>query len=202
VQVIFVDKSTRKAVSLLLGIMLCVIAPLAEANSLWSDNSPAASLYGDRKARVVGDVLTIIINESSSASRTGSANNSKSTSGSVEAGVGMFTFLNNASFGNADSFQADGKISNTNKVSGTITVTVTEVKPNGDLIVSGTQSIKQNGEEQKITITGTVRTDDITANNTVLSNYVANATLTVDGKGPIARKQRQGVLSQILNIFF
>ena len=196
------DKAIRTAVSLLLGIMLIAIAPAGEANSLWSDNAPTASLYGDRKARAVGDVLTIIINESSSASREGKAENSKSSSSNVEAGVGMFTFLNNASFGSSDNFDAQGKISNTNKVNGMITVTVTEVRPNGNLIVSGVQSIKQNGEEQKITLIGTVRPDDIRPDNSVLSNYVADATLRIDGKGPIARKQRQGILSQILNFVF
>lgn len=195
------DKIARAAFGLLLGIVLLVTAN-AEAASLWSDSSPAASLYSDRKARAVGDVVTIIINESSSATRAGSANNSKSASGSMEAGVGIFTFLNNASFGSSDSFQAEGKISNTNKVSGMITVTVTDVKPNGNLIVSGTQNINQNGEAQKITITGTVRPDDIRPDNSVLSNYVADATLRIDGKGPIANKQRQGIFSQIFNLLF
>lgn len=192
----------RAALSLLTGVILLLGVSNAEAASLWSDNAPAASLYSDHKAHAIGDVLTIIINESSSATRSGAANNSKSASASVDAGVGMFTFLNNASFGNSDSFKAEGKISNTNNVKGMITVTVTEVKPNGNLMVSGTQNIKQNGEEQKITITGTIRPDDIRPDNSVLSNYVADAALRIDGKGPISSKQRQGILSQILNFVF
>lgn len=196
------DKLIKTGLSILVGIMLLLFMTSAEASSLWSDNSPAASLYGDRKARAVGDVVTIIINETSSASREGKADNSKSASSNISAGVGMFTFLNDASFGSSDNFKADGKISNTNKVNGKITVTVTEVKPNGNMIVSGVQSIKQNGEEQKITITGTIRPDDIKPDNTISSNYVADATLLIDGKGPIAKKQRQGILSQILNFVF
>jgi flagellar L-ring protein precursor FlgH len=120
----------------------------------------------------------------------------------LSAGTGLFTFMNPVSGGISDSFKADGSISNTNNVSGRITVQVTAIKPNGDLVVSGTQNIKQNGEEQKITITGEVRPDDVTANNTVLSSYVANAQLRIDGKGPIAGKQRQGILSQIFNFLF
>ncbi|MCX7781855.1 MAG: flagellar basal body L-ring protein FlgH [Negativicutes bacterium] len=196
------EKKFRMGLSLLLGIMLLLVMTNAEASSLWSDNTPAANLYGDRKARAVGDVLTIIINEASSSSREGKAENSKAASSNVTAGVGLFTFINNASFGADDQFNAQGKISNTNKVSGTISVTVTAIQPNGNLLVAGTQSIKQNGEEHKITITGTVRPDDIKPDNTVLSNYVANATLRIDGKGPIASKQRQGILSQLLNIIF
>ena len=79
---------------------------------------------------------------------------------------------------------------------------VTEVKPNGNLVVSGTQSIKQNADLHTITITGVVRPDDIAADNTVLSSYVANAEMKFDGKGPINAKQRQGILTQIFNILF
>lgn len=186
--------------ALMLGIMLTVTN--ASAASLWVDNSPSASLYADRKANAVGDVLTIIINESSSASRTGSASNSKSASGSIDAGVGVFSFLNNASYGSENDFSASGKISNSNNVKGMITVTVQEINANGNLVVSGTQTIKQNNEEQKITITGIVRPDDVSANNTVYSNYVADAKLQIDGKGPISKKQRQGILSQIWDFIF
>ena len=79
---------------------------------------------------------------------------------------------------------------------------VTEVKPNGNLVVSGTQSIKQNTDLHTITITGIVRPDDIAADNTVLSSYVANEAMKFDGKGPINAKQRQGILTQIFNILF
>lgn len=107
-----------------------------------------------------------------------------------------------ASAANADDFKAQGSLSNTNTMNAKLTVTVTDVSPNGNLIVSGSQSIKQNGEEQKITVTGTVRPEDISADNSVLSTYVADAQLRLDGHGPIARKQRQGVFSQIFNFLF
>lgn len=170
------------------------------AASLWGDG--ASSLYGDLKARAVGDTLTIIINESSSASRTGSASNSKSANVGADAGVGIFKFLAEASASSSDSFKAQGSLNNTNKVTGRVTVQVIEVKPNGNLIVSGTQTIKQNGEEQRITITGNVRPYDVTPDNTVLSSYVADAQIKIDGKGPISNKQRQGILTQIFNFVF
>ena len=170
------------------------------AASLWGDG--ANSLYGDIKARAVGDTLTIIINESSTASRTGSASNSKSANVGADAGVGIFKILAEASASSSDSFKAQGSLNNTNKVTGRVTVQVIEVKPNGNLIVSGTQTIKQNGEEQRITITGNVRPYDVTPDNTVLSSYVADAQIKIDGKGPISNKQRQGILTQIFNFVF
>ena len=68
--------------------------------------------------------------------------------------------------------------------------------------MSGTQSIKQNNEEQKITVTGEVRAEDITPDNTILSSLVANAQIRIDGKGPIAGKQRQGIITQVFNFLF
>lgn len=183
-------------------LTLVLLVPLqqsAEAASLWSDQT---SMFGDRKARAVGDSLTIVISEVSTASRSGNAANSKSGSTDMKAGTGMLGFIAAANASGSDSFKSEGKITNTNAVSGRITVQVTAVKPNGNLVVSGTQSIKQNGEEQKITITGEVRPEDVSADNAVLSSNVANAQLRIDGKGPLANKQRQGILTQIFNLLF
>lgn len=192
-------KSLVRCVVLGFLIAALSLAPQIKAASLWSDG---ANLYADHKARAVGDILTIIISESSSAVRTGKASNSKSASGEVSAGTGIFSWIAAADMASKDSFSAQGSISNTNKVSAKMTARVVEVQPNGNLVISGTQSIKQNGEEQKITVTGVVRPEDVSADNTVLSSYVADAQIRIDGHGPIASKQRQGILTQIFNFLF
>lgn len=183
---------------LLMGLLLGGQLP-AGAESLWSDQG---TLFVDHKAHTVGDTLTILISESSSASRVGKASNAKSGSVSNAAGAGIFHFLASASASGQDSSSSSGSITNSNSVTGKITVQVTGVKPNGNLLISGTQFINQNGEEQKIIITGEVRPDDVTSDNTVLSSYVANAQIKIDGKGPIADKQHQGILTQIFNFLF
>lgn len=193
----------RKFIGLLVILMLLIApAPYAKADSLWADNAPTANLFSDHRAHNVGDVITIIISESSSAKRAGNASNSKSASSNVEDGTGLLTFINALSGSSSDKFSADGSLSNTNKVTGRITVKVVEVQPNGQLMIKGTQSIKQNTDEQTITITGVVRPEDVTAENTVLSSNVADAQLKIEGKGPIAGKQRQGILTQIFNFLF
>lgn len=193
---------TKKFICLIV-LGLLIVGPLgtvkSEAASLWSDN---ANLYADHKARAVGDILTIIINESSSATRTGKASNSKSASADASAGTGIFRWIAGASMDAKDSFSAQGSIANTNKVSAKMTAQVVKVEPNGNLVITGTQKIKQNGEEQKITVTGVVRPDDVSADNTVLSSYVADAQIFIDGHGPIAGKQRQGILTQLFNFLF
>lgn len=185
-------------------VLTCSITavPAAQAQSLWVDNSPAANMFYDRRAHAVGDILTIIISESSSASRSGKASNSKSASTNLDAGVGLFTFIEPVSGSSSDKFDSQGSISNTNKVTGRITVTITEIKSNGQMVISGTQTIKQNSDEQKITITGVVRPEDITADNTIMSNKIADAQLKIEGKGPLTRKQRQGILTQVFDFLF
>lgn len=177
------------------------VTAVAGAQSLWSDDS-TQSIFADRKAHAIGDSLTIIISESSKASRSKNANNSKSASNTLNAGTGIFDFLASASASGSDSFKASGAINDTNSVSGRITVQVIEVKPNGNMVVAGTQMIRQNKDEHKITITGMVRSDDIKSDNTVLSYQVSDAELKFDGKGPLNSKQREGILTQIFNIIF
>lgn len=176
---------------------------VASAESLWANsNGTSTNLFADRRARNVGDILTIVISESTTTSAKKSMSNSKNGSQTLNAGTGIFSFLAAATASGSDAFKATGSASDTNSVTGKVTVTVTEVQPNGNMVVEGTQSIWQNRDEHKITLKGTVRQDDITASNTVPSSLVADATLKFDGKGPLNAKQRQGILSQIFNILF
>ncbi|MBO4401050.1 MAG: flagellar basal body L-ring protein FlgH [Selenomonadaceae bacterium] len=172
----------------------------AEARSLWRDNS--FGIYSDRKARNVGDILTIVISETTRQSATASRSNSKSGSVSIGAGTGVFDFLKALGASGSDNWEAEGSVTDNNSVSGQITVTVVEVLPNDNMIVEGTQSIWQNRDEHKITLRGIVRRDDVTFANTVPSSKVADATLRFDGKGPLNAKQRQGILTQVFNFLF
>ena len=181
-------------------IIPTLLSSTVEAKSLWRDNS--WGIYSDRKARGVGDILTIIINESTTQTASKERSNSKSGTVNLNSGVGIFKFLAAASAGGSDSFTAEGSATDTNQFLGQVTVTVVEILPNGNFLIEGNQSIWQNRDEHKITLRGIIRPDDITTNNTILSSRVADATLKFDGKGPLNAKQRQGILTQIFNILF
>lgn len=172
-----------------------------EAKSLWVDNANM-SFYADKKARNVGDILTIVINESTTQTATKTRSNAKSGSINVGTGTGIFDFIKAFSVSGSDSFTADGAATDTSRYSAQITVTVIEVLPNDNMIVEGTQSIWQNRDEHKITLRGTIRRDDVTMNNTVPSTKVADASIRFDGKGPLNAKQRQGILTQLFNFLF
>ena len=189
------------AVMLTAAFLISCSASTSEAVSLWQENG--RSLFADKKARNVGDILTIVISESTTQSATKSRSNTKEASLSMDAGLGFLRFLGGGgSIGAEDSFTADGSAQDTNRYSGRITVTVVEVLPNDNMIVEGTQSIWQNRDEHKITLRGIIRRDDVLMDNTVPSYKVADATIRFDGKGPLNAKQRQGILTQIFNFLF
>lgn len=201
------ERSLKRWICVVCAVLFSAVPLMGvvQAESLWTDNAtPMTGLFADHKAHAVGDILTILVSETSSAVRTGSASNSKTASVSKDAGVGTgFKILGGtASAGSSDSFKTAGSLSNSNVVTAKLTVQVTEIKPNGNLVVSGTHVVKQNNEEQTINVTGEVRPEDVTTDNTVSSVYVANAQIKINGKGPINDKERQGILTQIFNFLF
>ena len=191
----------KKFFSAILIAAFVISCGTVDAKSLWVDNG-TMSLYADKKARNVGDILTIVINESTTQTASKSRSNSKSGSISVGSGTGIFDFIKAFSASGSDNWEADGSATDTSRFVGQITVTVIEVLPNDNMIVEGTQSIWQNRDEHKITLRGIVRRDDVTMANTVPSTKVADATLRFDGKGPLNAKQRQGILTQLFNFLF
>jgi len=192
----------KKIFAVLLTVsFLCVnFSADVEARSLWSDRG--WNMFADKKARNVGDILTIVINETTTQTASKSRSNSKEGSVNIGAGTGIFSFLKAVSASGSDDWSASGSATDTNRFSGQITVTVVEVLPNDNMVIEGTQSIWQNRDEHKITLRGIIRRDDVTMNNTVPSTRVADATIRFDGKGPLNAKQRQGILTQIFNILF
>lgn len=189
----------KKIFAVILTAAFLSFSVSVDAQSLWAENY---SVFSDKKARNVGDILTIVISETTTQSMSKSSSNEKEGSVSLGAGSGIFSFLKAAGASGSDSFEAEGSANSSSRFSGQITVTVVEVLPNDNMIVEGTQSIWQNRNEQKITFRGVVRRDDVTMNNTVPSSKVANAELKFDGKGPLNAKQRQGILTQVFNFLF
>ena len=185
------------------GTLFLALAPVADAQSLWAmSGGRTRNIFADRKAQDVGDILTIVISESTTISDTRSSSNSKSGKNTLNAGVGIFDFIKAASIGGSDSFKADGSAASKNTTRGNVTVTVVDVQPNGNLVLEGTQSIWNNKNEHKITFKGICRPEDVTASNTILSTKIASATVRFDGKGPLNAKQRQGILTQVFNFLF
>ena len=111
-------------------------------------------------------------------------------------GANAHNYTARASVG--DEFTGKGRIQRNGRLAAQLTVTVTEVAPNGELRVSGKQQIVVNGEKQLLQLSGRVRPVDVSDTNTVASTRIADAEITYVGDGILAEKQRQGVLTRFL----
>lgn len=170
--------------------------------SLWSNKAP--DILADRIARRVGDVITILIAENSSASYSAQTNASKNDSTSISKGLGpiLGNLIPEWGIGAKSSVAGRGSTTQEGQLNARISVIVKEVYPNGTMLLEGTKAITTNKETQNITITGVVRREDIRPDNTILSVHVANAQIKSDGKGMIAQRQRKGVLTWLLDWLF
>jgi flagellar L-ring protein FlgH len=200
--------SVRRAPVLALALVpLLVLPALAPAQSLWKNARPG-SLVSDNRARAIGDIVTILVQESNSATKDNSTSTSKKTS--LDASISSFLYSPAASglltkagqlpaikAGSANSFDGGGKVSNSEKLDARIAVRVAEVLPNGSLVLEGTKKISFAGETQDAVLRGVVRQEDITANNTVFSYNLADVQLKYVSKGQLSDSQRKGWFTRV-----
>lgn len=169
----------------------------------------ADSLFVDVKARRVGDTITILLNERMQASKSASTDASKTSdfdSGSPilfgnTPKVDGEPVLEN-SWGVEQDFSGEGSSSQSNRLDGSITVTVYDVLPNGNLMVRGEKWLTLNQGEEYVQISGIIRPTDVSKENTVPSFKVADARITYSGNGAIADANSPGLLSRIFMKFF
>lgn len=157
-----------------------------------------AALHEGQRARRVGDPLTIVLVERTSASKSaGSKLDSSGGFGLVPPGSGPLSFDPGAARASGSrSFQGAGSADQANALSGEISVTVAEVYPNGTMLVQGQKRVTLNRGDEYVRIKGIVRTADVDAYNRVASTRVADARIAYTGKGDVARASRQGWLSR------
>jgi len=185
-----------------IGIALVVVLTVpALSESLWTDRSK--SMVADRRANKVGDILTIIVAESAISSSQAKTDVSKKNDLSSDAGIGpLLRNLPAIGFSGSEGSSATGSTSRSNSFVTRMTVTVTKVLPNGNLEIQGTRDVQTNKEKQTITLTGTVRQDDVASDNTIMSTYIADAKIIHVGTGPIGSRMKEGLITKIFKILF
>lgn len=163
-------------------------------------------LFADLKARRVGDVLTIVLNESTNASKNAITKTAKTTS---VANTGPTIFgktittkgvpILNTTMNGADAFDGEGSSTQSNSLAGSLTVTVVDVQSNGNLVVQGDKTLKLNQGDEFVHISGVIRRADIATNNTVTSDKLADAHISYSGKGVVDSSNRVGWLARFFN---
>ncbi len=167
------------------------------------------ALFSDVKARRVGDMITILLNERMQASKSASTDATKDTTldtgnpllfGSAVMRNGKDVLSNK--WTTAQEFSGKGSSSQSNRLDGSITVTVAEVYPNGNLLVRGEKWLTLNQGEEYVQVTGIVRPADIATDNSLPSYKVADARITYSGNGAITDSNRPGLLARLFIKFW
>ncbi|BET66071.1 flagellar basal body L-ring protein FlgH [Opitutales bacterium ASA1] len=204
----FVSKSVLVAV----GIASCATLSASDKSSLWlAGRAGETAMFGDRRARQVGDILTVMVQES--ASVQASLRTKTDKSGAVDASVTSFFFdpassslgthngaLPSTSFGGSSNFTGGGEITNRQSITARAAVTVIDVLPNGNLVIEGSRYVAYSGEKQYAVLRGIVRPADIQSGNTVLSSSIADARVEFLSRGSISSAQRKGWLTRVVDL--
>ncbi len=163
-------------------------------------------LYEDVKARHVGDVVVVVLNEKTAAEKKAGTSTSKKSAVATKDAILLgapvtangVPILNN-SYNSDVGFDGKGDSTQSNKLTGTIAVTVKKVLGNGDLVVQGEKWISINQGTEYVRFRGIIRSTDIDQRNTISSTRVANAQIQYGGNGAIADSSSQGWLSRFFN---
>lgn len=181
-------------------LLLVFAAGAAQADNLYRhDNWPA--LASDRRAAQVGDVLTVVVMENSTATNTAQTGTRRDTrlGGDISAGHPGSGINESATLGLSGSFGGNGQTVRSGRMVAQISVHVDTVYPNGDLGVSGASALNISGERTNIRIRGRVRPADIAGDNSVLSGRLADAQIDYDGSGFVSRSARPGLFQRIFS---
>ncbi len=194
--------------------------PCPAPGSIWPGER-AASLFADKKARHVNDIVTIVIDENSKGGNSADTKTSKDTK--TYAGVSSFLGLAKSLAGGnryltngdlvsrgsrpdieiagstKDSLAGKGATTRDGTLRARITARVIKVLDNKDLVIEGRRQLTINAEDQYIVITGIIRPEDITSDNMISSQYIADAKIIYTGKGVINDKMRPGWLTRVID---
>jgi flagellar L-ring protein precursor FlgH len=160
-------------------------------------------LYDDRIARRVGDLVTVVFEESTNAKKGASTSITKESE--LDLGVPLVlgrpvTIGGNplsAAAAARRSFAGEGEADQSNLLKGVLASTVISVQPNGNLVIQGHKKLTLNRGDEYVTITGVIRREDLRPDNTISSQRVANAQISYTGSGQLADANRMGWLSRV-----
>lgn len=193
--------AANQVISKMSGIVIAVLligsATVTAQSSLYQ-----SSLYSDVRAKRVGDIITVVLQENTMGSSTTDSKLSSNSNGSLNSSVSgnFLPFEPVFGAGSSVNFGADQKNQETQRqlLSGYVTVQITEVTPTGDLMVQGKRLTEVNGESHQMSISGIVRQNDIDGSNQVLSYRIANANISYQKMGGMKNnKPNKGFLKKL-----
>ncbi len=196
-----------------------VFAGAADADSLFTSGAAQqGTLISDKQVKFeVGDIITVLVQESIDASTESTTDTKKESAIQSEADASDNQFLvadkpsglnimpaarlPNWHIEMENEHKGAGATRRANKLVMTVACTVTKVYPNGNVRIEGEKLVTVNREKSKLSLSGLVRGRDVSPANTVASSQVADATIELNGQGPLWNNQRRGILTKVLDWF-
>jgi flagellar L-ring protein precursor FlgH len=171
-------------------------------------NRQSDAWFGRGRNYQVGDIITVLLNESTQAARTQNTDVSRESKNSLPSGLNtkigaLSPFLNGVDINNnSNSSKGTGKADQQASLSGSVAVTVTEILANGNLIVRGEKKLGLSEGTEVIQVSGVIRPEDVGPNSTVLSRRLANAQIAYRGSGDLANATRAGWGTSLMHKFW
>jgi len=190
----------------LLTLIFLVFSHVSFSDSLWNENS--SSPYTTQKTYKVGDIINVLILESTSAiQEAGTQTHVRDELGlkfdyTLQGADSRTTSRNKADFDAENKYRGIGKTSRSSNVRARVASVVKEVLPGGKLQIEGKHVVDVNREKQTVIIKGVVRSKDINIDNTVFSYQVADAEIIVKGSGVVGEAEQPGWLTRFFNWLF
>jgi len=192
---------------LLAAAFLALLPAVGQTQSLWRDDI-SKPMFADRRSTGIGDIITIIVSENTTANKNNETKTERSSS--LSAGITSFLYPAGSSglltkggnlpamaYNSDHKHDGSGAINDSESIVAHIAVKIVDVLPNRNLVVEGKRETSFSGEKQTIILHGIVRLDDVASDNTVLSYNVADATIQIIGKGTVTDSQRKGWFNRI-----
>jgi flagellar L-ring protein precursor FlgH len=186
------------------AIVTAVTMPtLCHAQSLWRDDT-ARPMCADKRAANIGDILTVLVQENSSATKKNNTSTAKEAG--MDASISTFFYnpilassgkMPALKYGSKNSFTGGGTIDNSQALVASVAVRVIDVLPNHNLVIEGKRETSFSGEQQTAVLHGIVRLEDIMANNTLYSYNIADAQVQIQSKGSLTDSQRKGWFTKV-----
>lgn len=190
--------------------ILCLGAS-ANAESLYDPKG--VNLITDLKARAIGDIVFIVVQETTTSTSEAKTDGSKQID--IKGGAKVTGFfedllgfpnviepLESMKINPGESSKSSGSTSNKGSIATRITATVIDVLPNGNLVIEGKRAITINADTEAMKIVGTIRPSDIGADNTIRSQLIADTEISYTGRGQLAERQKSGLFTKLFNFLF
>lgn len=178
-------------------------ASSAPTGGIFNVSTGYAALYEGNRARAVGDPVTILLVESTTASKDVNSKSQKGGGASITLpSTGPLSFLDSDALklSSSSTFNGQGSAGQTSSLASTLSVTIAEVRPNGTALVKGEKQMLLSQGDEWVRFSGIIRLADVDQENTVPSTRVADAKIEYSGKGALQQASRQGWLGRFFNM--